>query len=95
MVRDAILNANQAIEDNADYRSTGSITKAILFVEAADTLLVFRPVSGSKGGTTNEEFRFDASALKFARDKAQKFIDKERVSAASSKTYLDFGCFRD
>lgn len=92
-LRDANLDAIQAYQDNGDYRSTNDMAKAILFMEAIEQLLGLRAEQGQKGGTTNEQYRYNHTQLMNLHKRVQSWINTER-SARRRKTKLDFGCYR-
>lgn len=94
-ISSAILAANQAIEDNGDYMSTASVSKAVLYLEALNQLIALRAQSQSRGGSTAEELRFDQASLMKLRTEVSKWLSRKRATTRSQITHLKFGCFRD
>ena len=72
-----LQTAFAAFQDNADFRSTGSTTKANAFIAAGLQLLAF-PESGSLGGTAGEQFKFNKQAVQFAVESATKWLSTQQ-----------------
>lgn len=89
-ISNVIDAAHAAIEANWNYRTTGD---PIAYLEAIDVLLAIRPNSMSKGGTTQEEVRFDHATLKRMRDDVEEFMKAKKVALGGTH-HMTFGCQR-
>tara|TARA_B100000029_G_scaffold465990_1_gene501074 strand:- start:713 stop:1000 length:288 start_codon:yes stop_codon:yes gene_type:complete len=92
-VRDALNAANAKIADNADYLSTGSVSKAKLYKEGIMTLITLRASLQERGGTQSEAVRFDQQSLTLALKEVDKFLSSNRGSAGKT-TRMNMRCYR-
>jgi len=80
---------NQQVQDNLAYRSTNSLAKARLLIEAIEGLIVFRPSEARGGGVAGESVRFDLATLREMKRDVEKWLSGRNV-AANQYTYLEY-----
>jgi hypothetical protein len=77
---------------NANYRSSNSASKAILFAEAVSKLQLLRPQGVSHGGAGGESIQFSPAALAKQEQQALEFAAAAALTGGTGFSYLDTSC---
>jgi len=84
-------SARQAYADNISYKREGSYTKCLLFIEACELILAFRPSKMAAGG--GSEIEFDQAQVRMLYERACRDA-VELNTGGNSVTVPDFNYLR-
>ena len=88
-----ITVAETAYHDNADYRATGSVTKAAAFMTACTRLLQLIPKRTAHGGRGGEETEFDPPVLQAELRRAEQWHSRHQANATPRYGFVHFENF--